>query len=63
MLRLAVEAMRMCGVTVPPAWLVPVYQQPNVLLAIKTLLVSLVDGREKFMRTANIRALISVLSG
>lgn len=63
MLRLAVEARRMGGVTVPPAWLVPVYQQPNVLLPIKTLLVSLVDGRENFMRTANIRALIAVLSG
>ena len=63
MLRLAVEAMRMGGVTVPPARLVPVYQKPDVLFPIKTLLVSLVDGTENFMRTANIRALISLLSG
>ena len=54
MLRLAVEAMRMGGVTVPPARLVPVYQQPDVLFPIKTLLVSLVDVTENFMRTANI---------
>lgn len=41
MLRLAAKLRRMRSILVPPAALVPVYQQPDVLLPVKTLLVSL----------------------
>lgn len=47
MLRLAAELRRMNSVLVPPAGLVPVYQQPDVLLPIKALLVSLETTEQK----------------
>ena len=64
MFRLAAELRRTRSVFVPPAGLVPIYQQPDVLLTIKALLVSLETVEQKYVvRTAIIRALISVLSG